>query len=67
MWNLLKAIPNLLALIVELIKAVKTAMRMNPEQFVSDSHDAIEQLKKAKTPEEKQDAASAISKLIGRP
>lgn len=66
MWNLLKAIPNLLALIVELIKAIKTAMRLNPEQFVSDSHDAIEQLKKAKTSKERQDAASAISKLISR-
>lgn len=66
MWTILKAIPNLLALIVELIKAIKTAMRLNPEQFVEDSHEAIDQLKKAKTVEEKQDAARALSKLIGR-
>lgn len=66
MLAVLKALPELLAFIVSLLKLVKTAMGQDPEQFVADAHKASEQLKKAKTPEEKQDAARAIGKLIGR-
>jgi len=63
---ILKGIPNLLALIVEFISVVKAALRMNPEQFIEDSHKAIEDLKKAKSAEEKKDAAKAISDLLNR-
>lgn len=66
MLAVLKSLPELLALIVSLLKLIKTAMGQDPEQFVSDAHKATEQLKNAKTAEEKKDAARAISKLIGR-
>lgn len=64
--SILKGIPNLLALIVEFISIVKTALRMNPEQFIEDSQKAIVDLKKAKSAEEKKDAAKAISDLLNR-
>jgi len=41
-------------------------MRQNPEQFIEDSHKVIEDLKKAKSAEEKKDAAKKISDLLKR-
>ncbi len=66
LWIILKAIPSFLTLITELIKLFKGAMRQNPEQFIEDSHKVIQDLKRAKSAEDKKDAAKKIGDLLNR-
>lgn len=66
----LKVLPELLlgliAAIKQLFKLSKTVQRKDPEQLVADNQEAIEQVKNAKTKEEKRAAARAVAKRINK-
>jgi hypothetical protein len=66
----LKVLPELLlgliSAIKQLFKLSKTVQRKDPEQLVADNQEAIEQVKNAKTKEEKRAAARAVAKRINK-
>lgn len=66
----LKVLPelllNLISAIKQLFKLSKTVQRKDPEQLVADNQEAIEQVKNAKTKEEKRAAARAVAKRINK-
>jgi hypothetical protein len=66
----LKVLPELLLSLISAIKQLfklsKTVQRKDPEQLVADNQEAIEQVKNAKTKEEKRAAARAVAKRINK-
>jgi len=68
--TLLKVLPELLLSLISAIKQLfklsKTVQRKDPEQLVADNQEAIEQVKNAKTKEEKRAAARAVAKRINK-
>lgn len=66
----LKVLPELLlgliSAIKQLFKLSKTVQRKDPEQLVADNQEAIQQVKNAKTKEEKRAAARAVAKRINK-
>lgn len=62
----LQALPELLKLLNALGVYLKQTFGDNPGKFIAEAHEAFETLKNAKTPQEKQTAARAISDLIKR-
>ena len=66
----LKVLPELLlgliSAIKQLFKLSKTVQRKDSEQLVADNQEAIEQVKNAKTKEEKRAAARAVAKRINK-
>lgn len=62
----LRALPELLKLLTALGTYLQERLGDNPSKFILDAHEAFEGLRSAKTPEQKQVAARAISELIRR-
>lgn len=66
----LKVLPELLLSLISAIKQLfklsKTVQRKDPEQLVADNQEAIQQVKNAKTKEEKRAAARAVAKRINK-
>jgi len=62
----LKVLPELLKLLAGLGRYLKEQLGDNPGKFIVDAHETFQKLQAAKTPAEKQQAARAISDLIGR-
>jgi hypothetical protein len=62
----LRALPELLKLLNALGVYLKEKLGDNPGKFIAETHETFTALKNAKTPEEKQTAARAISGLISR-
>lgn len=60
---LIQALPQILSLITTLVEAIG---KNKLKGFLSDCEAAIDQLKDAKTPEEKQKAAQSMSDLISK-
>lgn len=62
----LRALPEILKLLMMLGEYLKEKLGDNPAKFIADSHKVFEDLKNAKTPEAKQAAARALSDLLKR-
>jgi hypothetical protein len=62
----LQALPELLKALRTLGEFLKEQFGDNPAKFIADSHAAFLELKKAKTPDEKQVAARNIAELLKR-
>jgi len=62
----LKALPQIIGILVTIGKYLKENFGDSPEKFLLDAHDAFQGLKNAKTAEEKLAAAHSIRKLIER-
>jgi hypothetical protein len=62
----LKALPELIRLLIGIGTYLKEKLGDNPGKFIADSHEAFEGLRNAKTAQDKQNAARAISDLIRR-
>jgi len=62
----LKALPDLINLLVTLGRLLKETFGDNPGKYIVDAHEVFTGLRNAKTAEEKQAAARAISDLIKR-
>lgn len=62
----LKALPQILSMLMALGKYLKETFGDNPEKFIADAHQAFVELRNAKTSEDKRNAARAIAQLISR-
>ena len=62
----LKALPELIKLLITLGRYFKETFGDNPGKYIVDAHEAFKGLRDAKTPQEKQAAARVISELIRR-
>lgn len=65
-WDIIKAIPSLVSLLKELLDLAKKIFGDDPKKFIKDSALAISELKVAKSPEEKINAAKKIQDLVSR-
>lgn len=65
-FSALAALPDLIKLFSEVFSFIKQMMGDNPAQFVKDTTAVISQLREAKSPEERSNAAAAIQGLIRR-
>ena len=64
--SLLKAIPAMVTLMTEIASWMKSTFGDDPATFLLDASETFKKAREAKTPQEKQNAAADISKLIRR-
>lgn len=62
----LAALPSVIALLMELMKWVKSAQERDPAKEIAEITDAIRLARKASNAEEKRAAARSLSRIINR-
>lgn len=66
MASLLAALPNILALILELIRLIKDGQKPDPAKDIAEITQVLRQVREAQSAEDRRAAARNLSRVINR-